>query len=393
MAGKIELRIILPEKKFISFCSETIIHNKQTVEKSLCEGIKHTIQESLKGTDFLLNVSYRHSFELYDLCLSLKEYIDNGFISIHYFEVILGCRVIKPSLDLLLVFPDYISPGGLGLVYPHDFEANHRLPLYAKKALKTKPEYIFKASETRINEDVLLKIYQSLPDNFDVLMPSKLGVWEWRQTFYNIKTGGKFVCGCFKKAILLEDKRQRKHTADGISFKDGICHLCTGIPSDLFYCHEMYGSPVKVKYGAYIKKTMIEKHIPEHKAENIIRAKIGVPLIGEGWISETQLFKRIQSDFPNIEVIHHGRPSFLKKQEYDIWIPKYKVAVEYQGEQHKKPIGYLGGETALAVQKQRDERKRILSAENGVSLFCVEKGYDYDDLLRKIKSVIRKSSA
>jgi len=65
--------------------------------------------------------------------------------------------------------------------------------------------------------------------------------------------------------------------------------------------------------------------------------------------------------------------------------------VEYQGEQHKKPVEYFGGEEAFADQQERDKRKRALSRENGVSLFYVKNGYMYQDVIRKIEARIARS--
>jgi hypothetical protein len=245
---------------------------------------------------------------------------------------------------------------------------------------------------------VLRKIKQSLPKDCSIIIPSRLPVWEWRQTFYNIETNITYFCSCFKKAIdkFGHDKKAREHphvtyAIQNNSFKDNICHLCTGTPSDLRYCHEMYGSPIRVKYGVYIHKIALEENIDERKAEDIVRTILSVPKIGEGWISEAELYRQIKHTFPNAEVIHHGRPPFLGRLEYDIWIPEYKIAIEFQGEQHKGPVDYFGGEAAFPAQQERDERKRLLSIENGVTLFPVEEGYNYSALVEKIKAVMGKS--
>jgi hypothetical protein len=44
-------------------------------------------------------------------------------------------------------------------------------------------------------------------------------------------------------------------------------------------------------------------------AINAVRIDLGLLRIGEGWLSETDLFRRIQNLLPGEEVIHHGRPS------------------------------------------------------------------------------------
>jgi hypothetical protein len=170
------------------------------------------------------------------------------------------------------------------------------------------------------------------------------------------------------------------------SFKDGICHLCTGEPSSLFYCHKMYGSPIRVEYGAYIKKLSLEHRITERQAENIVREMRGVPKIGEGWIQETILFYKIKSAFPNINVVHQGRPTWLKNQRFDVWIPSRKIAIEYNGKQHYEPVDFFGGIEGFEKLQELDDRKATLCAENGVRLFIVRYDEDMDAAVSVIRS-------
>jgi len=121
------------------------------------------------------------------------------------------------------------------------------------------------------------------------------------------------------------------------------------------------------------------------EAENDLRINKKLPKIGENWIEETRLYYLIKEDFPDLLVVQHGKPAFLGKQHYDIWIPKLKVAIEYQGEQHYTPVDYFGGYGAFITTKERDERKQLLSIENGINVFYVKKGYNYQELLEKIK--------
>ena len=48
--------------------------------------------------------------------------------------------------------------------------------------------------------------------------------------------------------------------------------------------------------------------------------------------------------------------SFMKKVQVDIAIPKFKLALEYQGEQHYRPIYPLG--THFEEQQRKDAEKR-----------------------------------
>ena len=123
--------------------------------------------------------------------------------------------------------------------------------------------------------------------------------------------------------------------------------------------------------------------------QNKFRVSNGIPKIGEGWVSETELFYKIKEYFSEIEVKQHGRTKWLGKQHIDIWIPKYRIGIEYQGEQHQKPIDFFGGEEGYLKNKERDERKKRLFKENNSSLVEVFPNYNFDEVIKEIESYIK----
>ena len=118
---------------------------------------------------------------------------------------------------------------------------------------------------------------------------------------------------------------------------------------------------------------------------HLARTRRGIPRIGEGWVAETDLYYKIKEWFPKYLVEHHASPSWLGRQHLDIYIPKMKVAVEYQGKQHDEPIEFFGGKEAYLKTRQRDERKLALCKENGVSLLYVREGYEFADIVTQIE--------
>jgi len=109
-------------------------------------------------------------------------------------------------------------------------------------------------------------------------------------------------------------------------------------------------------------------------AENAVRAAHGLAAVGEGWISETELLYRVRQLLPDVDVIAHGQPQWLGRQHLDIWIPAMGVAIEYHGIQHFQSVDFFGGEAAFRRGQERDRRKRMLCAQNGMHL--VEIAYD-----------------
>jgi len=116
------------------------------------------------------------------------------------------------------------------------------------------------------------------------------GVWNWTIRFICKVCGKSYFCDCFRPALekhYLEALEKKNHYVESgwphkfiaayqkSQFRESICHLCRDIPSEIFYCHPMYGSKVKVHYGPYIKRIAVEKNIEEHEAENEIRDILG----------------------------------------------------------------------------------------------------------------------
>ena len=123
-------------------------------------------------------------------------------------------------------------------------------------------------------------------------------------------------------------------------------------------------------------------------SEDLYRESIGMPKIGEGWISETDLFYKIKISFSNFNVIHHASPKWLGRQHLDIYMPELNIGIEYQGLQHYKPVEYFGGEEAFKKNIERDNRKKELCILNNCKLIYVSEGYDFEEVKQQINEII-----
>lgn len=177
--------------------------------------------------------------------------------------------------------------------------------------------------------------------------------------------------------------------ADGVAYLDSYgCCRCEPIS-------EAPNSAIKAIYGVRVPiyndvklKAFLRSSVRE--SENIYRNSIGLQEIGQGWVSETLLFRRVEAALPNTVIEQHSRPSFLGRQHYDVYVPAYKIALEYQGDQHYSAIEFFGGKGALKQNRERDARKRLLSKKNGVTQIDVHPGYSLEELIRTLGDILRK---
>ncbi len=121
--------------------------------------------------------------------------------------------------------------------------------------------------------------------------------------------------------------------------------------------------------------------------QNEFRFSKGLPMIGEGWISETELFQNLKKHFNKLTVKQHASPKWLGRQHIDIWFPKFNIGIEFQGKQHFEPIEYFGGEEAFKKNQERDERKKKLFKENNSILIEVTHGYDLKKIIIEIEHI------
>lgn len=151
------------------------------------------------------------------------------------------------------------------------------------------------------------------------------------------------------------------------------------------------------KKGIVIPQIVLEALISEirsilRESENIVREERGLPKIGEGWISETNLFYKIKEEYSEEEVIHQGRPSWLNRQHLDIYFPKKNIGIEYQGNQHREPIDHFGGKEGLQKRLELDKRKERLCKENNCNLVYVYPDYNFDEVKKQIEKILKESN-
>ena len=144
-----------------------------------------------------------------------------------------------------------------------------------------------------------------------------------------------------------------------------------------------------IQYHKIIPTHLFNDFIDTYRdPENEIRIELGLPKIGEGWISETKLFYLIKERFKNFRVIQHGKPKWLGRQHLDIYLPDFNVGIEYQGEQHSISVEIFGGKTGLKNNKERDLRKKSICQENHLRLFEVFPDDDFKKFVDQLSDLL-----
>ena len=102
------------------------------------------------------------------------------------------------------------------------------------------------------------------------------------------------------------------------------------------------------------------------KSENVVRKKHNLRDVGDSFVNEALLSNIVLSIFP--DTIRQYRSKWLGKYILDIYIPSKRIGIEYQGEQHYRPVKRFGGEEKHLKQKERDSIVRQKCKENGIIL-------------------------
>lgn len=99
--------------------------------------------------------------------------------------------------------------------------------------------------------------------------------------------------------------------------------------------------------------------------------------------------KSILEDLNINYIMQHSFKEYneVKRLRFDFYIPNKNICIEYQGEQHYRPVEYFGGEKKFKDQVKKDNLKRKFCKENDIKL--IEIPYHVND----IKHILEKNIA
>lgn len=401
------LAIDINIKNFVSQARDGVFIGNSSLHEILSETLNSEIKKSItKNINSNQLVAVKVNSGTSEFTHSLEEAIvSDGYVFRHIqiqIDLIAGSKI--DELDIR-------GFNHLKLI-PVNYGARSKIINFKHKTMKTRERHLIELLHATLSPSTLEKIQHELINpcccQDALLWPVTHGVWEWLQQFGCINCGKRYICNCFKPAVEkytdVARERQSSYSSSGwphrflkaieeSEYRGGICHLCTGKPSNLYFCSPMYGSSVRVKYGAYMRNFEIQDGLSERDAENKLRVILGIPKIGEGWVNETQLFKLVELLFSDHEVIREASPEWLGKQRLDIYIPDIALAIEYQGEQHYRPIALFGGEEGFKKTKERDKIKLKLCRENNIKVvyFSHKEDLSQSNVEKKLSRVLKSA--
>jgi len=95
------------------------------------------------------------------------------------------------------------------------------------------------------------------------------------------------------------------------------------------------------------------------------------------FLVENNILFDYQKKFPNL--------IYKKSLIFDFYLPKYNLCIEYDGEQHFKPIDYWGGLDGFKLRQIKDNIKTKYCKNNSINLLRIS---FEDNIIKKLKEVI-----
>lgn len=127
------------------------------------------------------------------------------------------------------------------------------------------------------------------------------------------------------------------------------------------------------------------------KIENEMRASFGFNNVGM-FIKETSLYRKLEEALPEFDIVPQGSPKWLGNQRLDIYFPELNIGIEYQGEQHFRPVEIFGGEEAFQKKLERDAAKSEKCLKNGCQLFYVNYDEDMGFAIERLVGIVKSTS-
>ena len=218
-------------------------------------------------------------------------------------------------------------------------------------------------------------------------------------SFDHVITGRRAFCSCHRVAheAMLADIKARAISyvrdswpyrtislLESAAYGDELCHFCVANRHGEDAVADWYGAQIRTHFGPYVDFLVRSTEMDERTATAEAKRRLSI----SRWVREDELYGLVARLFPRNTIRREASPSWLGQQRLDIYLPELKLAIEHQGEQHYRPVGAFGGEQAFPRTQERDERKRTLCQEHGVTVVDIR--FDAPLTLPSLRSRLRR---
>jgi len=367
----------------LSLCPEDI--NKRIDEKVgkgnrvLTNALQESIEDVFKCqfTDFVEDnlkkeITIKTSpFDEQFCADTLFDFRVNGYNK-YYITIQIPCKTIDDRIKRIL-----INTEGFDLEWP--FYGPNNLKIREKK-LKTQTNYQLELFNVILAPEFFEKI--TLQNDDFVMCDLKQEPQMYKDALVSFKhanSGKTTFCECSREYhdfLLNHAREQASSYAPGYwpdilhkvlhkpNYAKDICHLCITKKDDNKVALQRYSDQILKHQYPYIYQNLFYRNLDETTASADVKAVLGI----SRWKNESELYVQVKSIFPGVEIKREASPEWLGRQRIDIFLPKLKLAIEYQGEQHYKAIDVFGGQEALERTIERDELKLQKCKENNVEV-------------------------
>ena len=144
------------------------------------------------------------------------------------------------------------------------------------------------------------------------------------------------------------------------------------------------------------EKSKVWVRCPEHGYFEIMAehhmAGFGCPICsftrGEqavyNYLSEHNIQFDYQYEFASSDLFSNNT-----KFRVDFWLKQLNVIIEYNGEQHYRPVSIFGGKERYIIQQERDNSLRVLCAHNNIKLIEIP-FWEYNNIEKILKRELKK---
>jgi hypothetical protein len=323
-------------------------------------------------------------------CVTLAELASSGYET-WYTEVHFATRP-GDCIEALIVTADGIQ------LRPIEYGGGVRREVQMKiRAKKTQTNHEFRINHLVVPAATLQPVLARFETKNDLAQPLMANfapgpnIEGFRTvSFDDMLTGERVFCECARAAHAKWVANARAETPQFVpnswphrlialleraSYAKRVCHLCLAQEISPEESVRRYGPGIESGFAAYVDQVKFDMKVDARSAREDIKQRLGL----SRWLREAALYRMTCDLFAGWRVLREASPEWLGRLRLDIYLPELKLAIEHQGEQHFRPVTVFGGAAAHARAVERDELKRRLCHEHGVTVIEVR----YDATLTK----------